>query len=299
VLNWVRFHAQLRQGEKRGIPRAWRFVYMELSHEARERGGWVAIPAGMSDVDGVRELLGGNRKEVSDAIAFFTAGEDPALSFGEVAGKRAIIVNNWRKWNPKSDDSSSRVKDFREREREAKEQECNVTETVTVTEEKPGVTPRARALISSPLVSSDLPLLPSPSLPTSGAAVVAVPPLALVPSGGRKPRALAVVTPDVQAVFDHWLAIHVRRRQRKGAAPRLSDERARAIAARLAEGFTVAELKLAAEGIWTTGWNIGDNPEGKQYTDIELAMRDAKHVEDFSAAAVKAAELDRPKEVAQ
>ena len=152
--NWVRFHAQLRQGEKRGIPRAWRFVYMELSHEARERGGWIALPLGMGDVDGVHELLGGKRQEVADAIKLFTSSDDPMLSFGVVDGKRAIIVNNWRKWNPQSDDSTERVRKKRREDDVKKLAASNADVTVTVTEEKQGVTPRARALLSSPLLSS-------------------------------------------------------------------------------------------------------------------------------------------------
>jgi hypothetical protein len=162
VINWVRFHAQLRTGDKRGIPRAWRFVYMELSHEARERGGWVALPIGMTDLAGVQELLGGNRREVAEAIKFYTSGTEPSLAFADVEGKRSIVVHNWRKWNPKSDDSGPRVALHRAEKKAPPDTpddpECNVTsntvETVSETEQKRGVTPRARALISSSLISS-------------------------------------------------------------------------------------------------------------------------------------------------
>jgi hypothetical protein len=127
---------------------------MELSHEARERGGWIALPLGMGDVDGVHELLGGKRQEVADAIKLFTSGDDPMLSFGVVDGKRAIIVNNWRKWNPQSDDSTERVRKKRREDEAKKLAASNADVTVIVTEEKQGVTPRARALLSSPLLSS-------------------------------------------------------------------------------------------------------------------------------------------------
>jgi len=117
--DWVRFHRELRFGEKRGIPRALRFVYMELAHEARARKGFFFLPIGMSDLDGVHEALGGNRKEVVDAVRVLTAEPDPMIRFSDIDGKRACVVVNWSKWNPKDptgDERQNRSRNGRNRD---------------------------------------------------------------------------------------------------------------------------------------------------------------------------------------
>ena len=36
-MTWIKFHGEIRRGKHRGIPRALRFVFLELAHEAREK----------------------------------------------------------------------------------------------------------------------------------------------------------------------------------------------------------------------------------------------------------------------
>lgn len=65
---WVKFHDKLCTGAKRGIPRAVRFVFMELCLASRPGRGVLDLPLGMSDLDAVHDVLGGNRKEVAEAL---------------------------------------------------------------------------------------------------------------------------------------------------------------------------------------------------------------------------------------
>jgi hypothetical protein len=99
VSDWVKFHVELCRGAKRGIPRAYRFIYLELAREARKLRGIVELPSGMSDVDGVYDLLGGNREEVEGALSALTIGRDAMLTFEGKSGARRLIVKQWKKWN--------------------------------------------------------------------------------------------------------------------------------------------------------------------------------------------------------
>ena len=111
--DWVRFHGELRKGEKRGLSRASRFVYMELSHEARALRGVIYLPKGMADLDGLLDVLGGNRREVVDAAKDLTEGEDPMIAFRDIDGKRAVVVLKWTKWNPSDPTGSERQARYR------------------------------------------------------------------------------------------------------------------------------------------------------------------------------------------
>lgn len=96
---WVKFHAELTQGAKRGIKRAHRFLYMELSLKARSKRGVVELASGMGDVEGVVDLLGGDAKEIRDALPVLTGGAEPMISFEGEPGARRIVVTAWKKWN--------------------------------------------------------------------------------------------------------------------------------------------------------------------------------------------------------
>ena len=82
---------------------------------------------------------------------------------------------------------------------------------------------------------------------------------------------------DVQEVFDHWVS-GWKRVIRGARTPILDPKRRGKIKARLAEKFTVDDLKNAIDGLWSSAWHIENRK-----TDIELICRDAPHVEDFLA----------------
>jgi hypothetical protein len=76
-------------------------------------------------------------------------------------------------------------------------------------------------------------------------------------------------------VYEHYLA-GWRRVIHGNRLPKFSTERRRKVRARLAEKWSVADLKLAVDGLWHSQWHI-DNGQ----TDLELVCRDTKHVEQF------------------
>lgn len=159
--DWVRFHRELLIDEKAGIPRAFRFIYMELSQKARPRKGYIVLPQGMPDAKAVEFILAGDRKEVSAAVKALSEGPDPMIRFDVINGKRSLIVVNWKKWNPGDETAAERQARARGRAREKTESERDVTRDESVTgseshESRHGVSlarARPRALISSPLLS--------------------------------------------------------------------------------------------------------------------------------------------------
>ena len=100
MADWVKFHREITQGSKRGIPRAIRFVLMELSLACRPLRGRVELPVGMTDVDGVHDLVGGKRREVVDAIQVFTTDgtskRPPSVVIMGPSGARLLTMPRWR-----------------------------------------------------------------------------------------------------------------------------------------------------------------------------------------------------------
>jgi hypothetical protein len=62
---------------------------------------------------------------------------------------------------------------------------------------------------------------------------------------------------------------------------KLNAKRRAAVAARLREGYTEQDLIAAARGIAMSAWHAGDNPDGKKFDDLLVAIRDGERVERF------------------
>jgi hypothetical protein len=79
---WVKFHDKLCRGAKRGLPRAARFVFMELCLEARPGRGVIALPLGMSALDALHDVLGGKPSpdDPEPRAMVEIGGEDGALT---------------------------------------------------------------------------------------------------------------------------------------------------------------------------------------------------------------------------
>ena len=114
---WVKFHRELTRGAKRGIKRAYRFVYLELSLEARARLGVIELPFDMPLADAVADLLGGDRREIQEALKALMAGPEPMVEVCEVGGIRTLSVVQWAKWNEAPGGSTERVQRHREKQR--------------------------------------------------------------------------------------------------------------------------------------------------------------------------------------
>lgn len=62
---------------------------------------------------------------------------------------------------------------------------------------------------------------------------------------------------------------------------RLDDRRRRIIRARLDDGYSAEELKLAALGCRASPFHQGDNDRGARYCSIDLICRNAEKVDQF------------------
>lgn len=87
--------------------------------------------------------------------------------------------------------------------------------------------------------------------------------------------------PDpVRLVFDAWLEEHVDPKQR--AKCKLNGKRRQKIQARLRE-YPADRLIAAIRGVKRSPFHMGDNPEGKRWTDLAVILRDGEQVEKFEA----------------
>lgn len=68
---------------------------------------------------------------------------------------------------------------------------------------------------------------------------------------------------------------------RSAGKVKLNAKRRAAVAARLREGYTEQDLIAAARGIAMSAWHTGDNPDGKKFDDLLVAIRDGERVERF------------------
>ena len=82
---------------------------------------------------------------------------------------------------------------------------------------------------------------------------------------------------EVQEIFNHWVLV-----MKKSSGSLLNNKRTKAIKARLAEGYTVEQIKDAIVGCSMTPHNMGKNDNGKKYDDLELICRNGSNVERFA-----------------
>lgn len=62
---------------------------------------------------------------------------------------------------------------------------------------------------------------------------------------------------------------------------RAGDKERAKIRARLREGYTVEELKIAIDGCHVSPYHSGNNDDGRKYQNLELILRDATKVNQF------------------
>lgn len=130
--DWVKAHSRLMRGKWRGVPRAWRFVLLELSLESKPLGGVIELPYGATDpIEALVDLLAGpsrkERKEVRDAILFLSQPGVESITFedansaiatpfdAKTVAKRARIPS-YSTWNSLSS-STFRMRESRELDR--------------------------------------------------------------------------------------------------------------------------------------------------------------------------------------
>lgn len=84
-----------------------------------------------------------------------------------------------------------------------------------------------------------------------------------------------VAPDDVKIVFDHW------RHVMDHPKARLTQDRRTKIKARLAEGYTVEDLKRAIDGCKASKYHMGGNDNGTVHDRIGLIFRNGEKVEQF------------------
>jgi hypothetical protein len=87
-----------------------------------------------------------------------------------------------------------------------------------------------------------------------------------------------VTTGEIFEVFQHWVSLC--RTSAKGRKPVLGDRRRTRIEKAIGM-YGVEACKDAISGATHSPWHMGHNPQGKKYDDIELVLRDEKHIEMF------------------
>lgn len=90
-------------------------------------------------------------------------------------------------------------------------------------------------------------------------------------------------TAQIREVFGHWVAA-----MGKDPGRPIGKTRAGKIRARLREGFSVDELKLAIDGCRASSWHMGDNPEGARYDEVGRIFNNTESVEKFMGRGRKA-----------
>ena len=115
----------------------------------------------------------------------------------------------------------------------------------------------AQPIVSAQSAQGAQPLLTHPSSEHGG------------PPKGKAPA-------EVAQVFDHW------RTACNYPQAKLDPKRKRTIERALKSHGLEACLK-AITGCTKSAWHMGDNPDGKRWNDVELILRDAKHIEQFLA----------------
>lgn len=83
---------------------------------------------------------------------------------------------------------------------------------------------------------------------------------------------------EILEIFTYW-------QKTLGYRSKLDEARRSKIAARLADGFTVAQLKDVVDRTKKDPWRQGDNPRRKRYDGIDLIFRNAAKVEEYLSIA--------------
>lgn len=161
---WIKFHAELTKGAKRGLPRSVRFVYLELSLLSRPGSGSIDLATGMSDCAAVSDMLGGNSREVREAVALLSAGDDPMIRFEGPKDRRRLIIVAWERWNERPGRSTERVQRHRNAHVTRYTPVTNGDETVA---ERSGNAPRGEREKRREDPHPQTPPQPSPAEPSS------------------------------------------------------------------------------------------------------------------------------------
>lgn len=95
---------------------------------------------------------------------------------------------------------------------------------------------------------------------------------------------------QVRVIFDFWVSSTGRDPKKT----KLTDDRRRAVRARLDEGYTAERICRAIEGCASDPWNRGENERGRRYDDLTLICRTGAKLEDFESRPIGEAPARSP-----
>ena len=87
---------------------------------------------------------------------------------------------------------------------------------------------------------------------------------------------------DVRQAFELWCSLHRPATVGTKRQPKLDDKRESLIRRAIAT-YDLETVEAAIRGCSVSEFHQGKNPRNRKYDDIELILRDAKHIEDFAA----------------
>ena len=270
-MTWVKFHGELRSGAKRGLPRAVRFVFLELSHEARSGNGTIALPVGMSDLDAMHDILGGNAKEVREAHRLLTEGPDPMVVFDGPAGARRLTIPAWGRWNAGVKEPAGASTQRSQRKRATGDDEAGNGDATVVQRALQGKATGDETACNARSSEEESREEESREDPP------------VVPQGGP--------TGDVGLVWAAYVEAHARALGRRG--PQLSPTAARReLIRRRLKDYPASVLVSACRGVFADPWCLEHRK-----VELEWVLRNAGQVEKFAGLDPTASEVpDVPNE---
>lgn len=263
--DWVKAHSRLMAGKWRGVPRATRFVLLELAIEARPLGGIIELPYGTVDpVEALVDLLAGSgrrdRREVREAVRFLSRDDVATVRFERVLDVERASIPSFATWNAASS-SAERMRAKRARDAAAQEYPTDASKG-DVTHDGNGDGSRGEERRGEEIQRQG----------------DDAPQLELVPPEPQKPSA-------VDRVWSAFLAARSRAFPKR-PPPALTEARRKLIRDRL-KNFTEERLAAACAGFFSASSFNVTTENGKFATPEKLFDRDER-VERHEAAAAPA-----------
>jgi hypothetical protein len=185
-----------------------------------------------------------------------------------------VIVNFTKHQNPHKNESVSELPS----PEQAQESSGATSEKIGSTRaDSLNLIPDSPSLIPESLNAQSAPVAAAPE-------VVVAEPVEVIPAKPAKVdrRKEHRASDDVKDVFAYW-QLAMGHQQAK-----LDDKRAKAIGARLSDGYSVADLCQAVDGCKLSPFHMGDNEQKAIHDDIELICRNGPKVDGFIKRAKQA-----------
>lgn len=107
-----------------------------------------------------------------------------------------------------------------------------------------------------------------------------------LPGMGLSPTSSKDAIDQASRLFQYWQTVMDR------PSTRYTPERKVALLARLRDGYTISQLKMAIDGCRNSPHHMGENEQSKPYNDLTLIMRNGSKVEDFMLLAGDQDDID-------